>query len=410
MRRFGKRRRMRHRARAEERGGKSMSVSPVCRALQEHLDRQAVGFPATPSGAEIRLLKKLFTPDEARLALHLSYKPTSGERIIEAASPAFKREQAVALLESMESKGAIGWKEKDAKGHWFLLPMVVGMYEGQDGRIIPEIQIEADAYLGSRQWGIAMLSAAPSQMRTVPVGIDIPVQNYIASYDQIRAIVEKARGPFVVLPCICRESAAWKGRPCQKTARAETCMGLGHAAVAMLRRKHGREISRDEAVSILRENEKDGLVLQPSNAQDPAFVCSCCGCCCGMLGMQKNLPHPLSFWTTNFFAVVDREACRGCGKCVKRCQVNGMALRESLKKAEVDLNRCIGCGVCTTTCPSHAIRLEKRATETVPPADEEELYDRIHNGRKDRCKTARLLRGNVQEGTGLHRPRRQFPG
>ena len=53
-----------------------MSESSVYRSLQEHLDRQAVGFPATRSGAEIRFLEKLFTPDEARLALHLSYKPT----------------------------------------------------------------------------------------------------------------------------------------------------------------------------------------------------------------------------------------------------------------------------------------------------------------------------------------------
>jgi Pyruvate/2-oxoacid:ferredoxin oxidoreductase delta subunit len=380
-----------------------MGESSVYRSLQVHLDRQAVGFPATRSGAEIRFLEKLFTPDEARLALHLSYKPTSGERIIEAASPEFKAEQTVALLGSMESKGAVGWKVKDAKGHWFLLPMVVGMYEGQDGRIVPEIQVEADAYLGSREWGIAMLSAAPSQMRTVPVGIDIPVRHYIASYDQIRAIVEKARGPFVVLPCICRESATWKGRPCQRTTRAETCMGFGDSAATRLRRMHGREVTKDEAISILRENEKDGLVLQPSNAQNPEFVCSCCGCCCGMLGMQKHLPHPLNFWTTNYFAAVDRDACRGCGKCVKRCQVNGMALRDNLKKAEVDLNRCIGCGVCMTTCPSHAIRLEKRASTVVPPVDEEELYDRIHDARKDRFRTARLV-ARLLRGSGQQAP------
>jgi len=46
----------------------------IYRSLQEHLDKQAVGFPSVKSGADIRLLKRLFTPDEARLALHLSYK------------------------------------------------------------------------------------------------------------------------------------------------------------------------------------------------------------------------------------------------------------------------------------------------------------------------------------------------
>jgi len=31
--------------------------------LQKHLDRQAVGFPATKTGVEIRILKHIFTPE-----------------------------------------------------------------------------------------------------------------------------------------------------------------------------------------------------------------------------------------------------------------------------------------------------------------------------------------------------------
>ncbi len=42
--------------------------------LQKHLDDQAVGFPATRSGAEIKVLKHIFTPEEAEIARCLSYK------------------------------------------------------------------------------------------------------------------------------------------------------------------------------------------------------------------------------------------------------------------------------------------------------------------------------------------------
>jgi electron transport complex protein RnfB len=358
-----------------------MSEKSVYRALQEHLDRQAVGFPATSSGADLRFLQRLFTPDEARLALSLTYRPSPIE-IITAASPGLSLGETLELLEGMVSKGAIGWKEKGGAARWFLLPMVVGMYESQDGRIVPEIQAEADAYMGTREWGLALLAAAPSQMRTVPVGIDVPVHRHVASYEQIRAIVESAAGPFAVIPCICRESSAWKGKPCRKTSRAETCLGFGETAAMVLKRRHGREITRQEVIAILRENEKDGLVLQPSNAQDPEFVCSCCGCCCGMLGMQKHLPHPLSFWTTNFHAVVDASACTACGTCGERCQVNAVGVNDAVGHAVVDLNRCIGCGVCTTTCAAEAIRLEKNAEEKIPPADSEALYDTIRAGRK----------------------------
>jgi NAD-dependent dihydropyrimidine dehydrogenase PreA subunit len=379
-----------------------MSDIPVYRSLQEHLDGQAVGFPATKTGAEIRFLQKLFTPEEARLALSLSYKPAAIEEITGAApaNPAEEPGRTLALLESMVLKGAIGWKEKDGRGRWFLLPMVVGMYEGQDGHITPEIQAAADDYFGTREWGTALLAAAPSQMRTIPVGIDVPVHHHVASYEQIRAIVDAASGPFVVIPCICRESAASKGKSCGKTMRTETCLGFGETAAAVLRRKHGRQISREEVIAILRENEKDGLVLQPSNARNPVFVCSCCGCCCGMLGMQRRLPQPLAFWTANFHAVVDADACTGCGTCATRCQVDAVAVRDAVARttaaeqsvgkstgksggtAVIDINRCIGCGVCTTTCAAEAIRLEKNDAERIPPADEEELYDTIRSGRK----------------------------
>ena len=42
--------------------------------LQQHLDSQAVGFPATKSGVELKILKHIFTPEEAEIASFLDYK------------------------------------------------------------------------------------------------------------------------------------------------------------------------------------------------------------------------------------------------------------------------------------------------------------------------------------------------
>jgi hypothetical protein len=42
--------------------------------LQKHLDRQPIGFPATRSGAELKILKHIFTPQEAEIACCLNYK------------------------------------------------------------------------------------------------------------------------------------------------------------------------------------------------------------------------------------------------------------------------------------------------------------------------------------------------
>ena len=55
-----------------------MSDDAVYRALQRHLDGMPVGFPETTSGAESRILKQLFSPGEARIAVQLPFASLLG--------------------------------------------------------------------------------------------------------------------------------------------------------------------------------------------------------------------------------------------------------------------------------------------------------------------------------------------
>ena len=228
-------------------------------------------------------------------------------------------------------------------------------------------------------------------MRTIPINQSIPVEHPVATYDQIRGVVDASPGPFVVLPCICRRSKAMRNKPCAKTSREETCLAFGDMAKMVLRRKHCREVTRDEVLAILRQNEEDGLVLQPANARQPEFVCSCCGCCCGMLSYQKLLPHPVDFWASAYHAEVSAAACSQCGTCVSRCQVGAVTLAGRSGEAKINLSRCIGCGLCVPTCPSEAVRLKKKESEPVPPADEEDLYDQVMANKKGALGQLKIL-------------------
>ncbi len=59
-------------------------------------------------------------------------------------------------------------------------------------------------------------------------------------------------------------------------------------------------------------------------------------------------------------AVVDTEACIGCGKCVVACEDGGYhAVALVNKKAQVDSSLCDGCSLCTHICPVGALRLER---------------------------------------------------
>ena len=120
--------------------------------------------------------------------------------------------------------------------------------------------------------------------------------------------------------------------------------------------------------------------MMPGNAKEATFMCACCGDCCGMLSVIKRFPRPVDIVASNYHAQVNTELCKGCGICVKRCQMEAVKIEDKLSSS--DLARCIGCGVCVPTCPENARRLVKKAEETVPPETEEDFYDAIMAGKK----------------------------
>ena len=49
---------------------------------------------------------------------------------------------------------------------------------------------------------------------------------------------------------------------------------------------------------------------------------------------------------------LDKEKCRGCINCIKRCPTEAIRVRNG--KAKIIKERCIDCGVCISVCPYHA--------------------------------------------------------
>jgi electron transport complex protein RnfB len=355
----------------------------VYRNLQKHLDKQPIGYPRTKSGAEIRLLKRFFNPEEARLAMKLSYKPRPPAAIYEGVKEiGLSSDDLEKRLDAMARNGVIGHKETDGVRYFFNIPLVVGMYEGQLYKLTPEFLKDFEAYASGREFGLEFLSTELPQMRTIPVGKSIQPEHHVSTYDQIENLISQAEGPIVINECICRKAAAMKGNPCQRTSRSETCMALGDAASNCVRYGAGREISKEEALDIARQNEADGLVFQPSNTRKAEFICACCGCCCGILGMHRMLPKPVDFWSTNYHAAVDDEACTGCAACAERCQVGAAGMDDRRGVATVDRDRCLGCGNCVSVCPATARTLVKKEGGALPPESWEDLYERIKAHKK----------------------------
>ena len=371
--------------------------------LQKHLNNQAIGFPATRSGAEIKVLKHIFTPEEAEIARCLSYKfePLNtiyrrAGHLVDSANELEKH------LHRIEKKGGVESKIRNGQTYYCNAPLVVGMYEFQLNRLSSSFIKDFNDYTSSRNFGIEFLSSKLPQMRTIPVSKSIHPQHNVSTFDEVITLLQQAKAPFVINECICRKKKSIEGKSCQVTDRKETCLAVGSMGRMALISASGREITRVEAISIIEQNQKQGLVLQPSNTVRAEFICSCCGCCCGMLRIQKSLPKPLDFWTANYYAAVERTTCESCGACVKRCQVGAVCIAQKKQPAVVNLDRCIGCGMCVPACPVQSITLVKKPAEVRPPQTREDLHDILMAGKKGRLGklklTGKLIVDSIRTG------------
>ena len=54
---------------------------------------------------------------------------------------------------------------------------------------------------------------------------------------------------------------------------------------------------------------------------------------------------------------LDKDKCRGCTNCIKRCPTQAIRVREG--RAHIIDERCIDCGECIRICPHHAKYAER---------------------------------------------------
>jgi ferredoxin len=255
---------------------------------------------------------------------------------------------------------------------------VVGIYERQLPWLTEDLEREVLQYM-DEGFGSALHSTKTTQMRTVPVNVDLTPGRDVATYDDIGAFVRRSEGPFAVMECICRLGKRLVGHTCQQTERREACLTLGMAAEGMVQTGAARFISRDEMLQLLDDADRDGLVLQPENTQNPLFVCCCCGCCCGVITTAKRLPEPATYFSTNYYAEANAETCEACGTCLLRCQMDAVSLESG--RAVVARSHCIGCGLCVATCPSESIALHRTERSRVPPKNTTALYVQLYRER-----------------------------
>jgi len=350
--------------------------------LREHLNSMPAGYPATESGAEIKMLKKFYTPEQAEIALVTGRMPAKAASIAEKLK--MDPSEAAEKIEKMASEGSL-FRVKTPDGPLYLQPnYIMGLYEWHVNSIDKEAaEYSDDIYdaLFASHWK----GRETKQLRVVPVNKSIEVKNIVRSYDVLRDLAKgKTGGPYAVAPCICRIEQLKKGN--KITRPLETCLTFGLVAKYYIDNGIGREMNEAQLLEKLDECEEASLIPFSTNSKEIVNMCMCDKDTCQLIRIIGKYESPAREVHSAFYAAINPELCTGCGKCSKKCQINAIDFTEnsgkkSGKACSINLERCIGCGLCISACPADAVKLIGKNQLPDVPKNTVELNVRISTER-----------------------------
>ena len=366
----------------------------VYERLADAMEALPAGFTRTPSRLEIKLLKLVFTPEEALVAGTLSRKPETAADIAERVG--LPEDEVTVLLESMIPRrmvradtlaletGVKGLGKVEAKPgqrpkaesvkRYRASPFLVGWYESflQESKSTTKEFAEIYEQYVIEGGGEKVFSPRPGSQGVIPYrGSLKPEWLKREPHNDIDAHFER-HDRFLVIDCVCKKGqVALQGHSCDLPMKRCGFVGLPPATPLS-----ENVLNREDASKLWNELDAMGTMIIEGfygftmGAEEPQFVggCHCCGCCCAILNsarLDPNLEETVQ--RSNYRAVKDYEKCTNCGECARRCQVFAHTCDTSTDAKPVyHREKCLGCGSCTMGCKYDALHLE--------PVSEEEWF------------------------------------
>lgn len=368
-------------------GGMKGMVKVKVLELANHISRKKIGSKngITQNDPEYMILEPVVTEEMAEVALCMEIrKKTTGAELAPLCGKSAELTEKL-LWDLADAGVCFVNKINGVDTYWYdtWVPGIMEMMVNHKENVkkYPQIPEAFEAY--GRVRGPRTTGAFPvgvGLMRVLPIEKAIDGETRRASYEEVSQYLNE-NTIFSVSDCSCRTAREAMGEGCGHL-KEDMCIQMGHAAEYYIRTGRGREITREEAIEIIKRAEENGLMHQIPNLDGSGkthAICNCCGCSCLALrtaSMFKNVDMVRS----NYVSHVDEEKCVACGECVETCPVNALKLGQKLctitplpvKKVETPrdtewgpnkwnpdyrINRTdvvdSGTSPCKTECPAH---------------------------------------------------------
>lgn len=339
-------------------------------------------FPqgAPPSETLYRILQVLFKEKEAELVSLLPIKPFTSQK----AAKIWKMDKrdAEKILSELSDKAILLDIEMKDEKYYILPPPMAGFIEFSLMRLRGDIDQKLlselfHQYINVEDEFITELMAKGDTKlgRTIVNENALSKENslHVLDYERASHIIQTASHIGIGM-CYCRHKMSHLKRACD--APMDICMTFNDTASSLIKKNYVKRIDSRECMDLLNKAYEHNLVQFGENVQNKVnFICNCCGCCCEAMIAARKFAFLNPVHTTNFIASVENK-CKGCGKCISICPVEGAVLVSSndpankhKKHARIDERLCLGCGICVRVCPTDSISLKSRKKRVIMPVN-----------------------------------------
>ena len=317
---------------------------PIAKLGKKITDRipQKLGLKKiTRNDPEYWGLAGVLSDEEAELALKLGVrKPKTLPEIVKLSG--MEEKKCEALLEEMSRKGLLEYNwENAAHEKQYVLPMYVpgcAEFFNMNAKIL-----ESNPEMGTFFEHMSRLplekitpfvpeGGAGIGMHVIPVEKAIEMENESVDLEHISYWLSKYEGKYAASPCSCRRSRLTHNEGCADDPEG-WCIAIGDMADYVVEtQKDGRYITKEEALDIFRQAEKNGFVHQITNidGKDKIFaICNCNVNVCYALRTSQLFNTP-NMSRSAYIAKVEKQNCVACGKCVEACPAGAVKLGQKL--------------------------------------------------------------------------------